>query len=77
MEGRIEPGHMNGRESTGEEMLRQLLALRFPPNRLRLPPYSHPWQSLQRAEENTVKFWSLLPRRQGTLLTSWSDPWLW
>lgn len=77
MEVRIELGHMNSRESTREEMLRELLAFRLPPNPvsdfLPTPTLGSPCRGLRR----TVKFWSLFPRRQGTLLTSRSDPWLW
>lgn len=78
MEGIIKLGHMDSRENTRKEMLRELLALRPPPTPASfLPPYSCPLQSLQRAEDNTVKIWRLLPRRQGSLLTSWSDLRLW
>lgn len=71
-----ELSHMDRRKSIREEMLRELSAPGVPqaPSPPSLLP---PLQFLQRAEENTVKFWSLLPRGQGTLLTSWPGPLLW
>lgn len=42
MEGRIELGHMDSRESTREEMLRELLALRSPPSPVSSLPTPNP-----------------------------------
>ena len=74
MERRIELGHMDRRESPREEMLRELLALRSPPTPALSPSSLLPPLAVSSKAENTVKFWSLFPRGQGTLLTSWPDP---